>query len=215
MFNSLTTQLLVQAHGQIQSPVLVKEYGAIDYIDVSPTEPYKIAVSCSSRVQIYCPLTHQVFRQLTRFKEATHGAVYRSDGKLILAGSDDKHVRLFDPIRKDLLRMYKGHTAPVYRCKFLPDSTKLASFSDDRTACIWDLPTETQLNKFEGHTDYIRAGAASYTSSEILLTGSYDHMVKLYDARSGNSNVLTMDHGAQVESVLMYPSGTVVASVGM
>ncbi|XP_065571818.1 U3 small nucleolar RNA-associated protein 15 homolog [Artemia franciscana] len=198
----------------LSSPVLVKEYGAIDYIDVSPTEPYKIAVSCSSRVQIYCPLTHQVFRQLTRFKEATHGAVYRSDGKLILAGSDDKHVRLFDPIRKDLLRMYKGHTAPVYRCKFLPDSTKLASFSDDRTACIWDLPTETQLNKFEGHTDYIRAGAASYTSSEILLTGSYDHMVKLYDARSGNSNVLTMDHGAQVESVLMYPSGTVVASVG-
>ena len=47
----------------------------------------------------------------------------------------------------------------------------------------------------------------------MLNKGSYDHTVKLWDARE-NKCTLTMDHGAPVESVLLYPGGGLAVSVG-
>lgn len=48
----------------------------------------------------------------------------------------------------------------------------------------------------------------------ICVLGSYDHTVKLYDTRMGE-NVLSVNHGAPVESVLIFPTGGVFLSAGM
>lgn len=87
----------------------MKEFGPIDYIDVMSVEPYFFAVTSSAKVQIYNPITHQVHRQFTRFKDAAYGASFRSDGKLIIAGSDEGNMKLFDVGSKSLLRIFKGH----------------------------------------------------------------------------------------------------------
>ena len=50
--------------------------------------------------------------------------------------------------------------------------------------------------------------------SLVLIPGSYDHTAKLWDARAGAA-VLTVDHGAPVESVLMFPSGGLFVTAGM
>ena len=92
-----------------QFPVTVKEFGPIDYVDVMPVEPYFIAVTSANKVKIYNPITHQVYRQFTRFKESSYGASFRSDGKLLIAGCDEGHMKLFDVASKSLLRIFKGH----------------------------------------------------------------------------------------------------------
>ena len=46
-----------------------------------------------------------------------------------------------------------------------------------------------------------------------LSIGSYDHTVRLFDSRIDNC-VLTVDHGAPVESVLMFPTGGMFVSAG-
>lgn len=74
-----------------------------------PLEPHFFAVSCAAKVQIYNPITHQVHRQFTRFKEAAFGASFRSDGKLLIAGGDEGHLKLIDIGSKSLLRIFKGH----------------------------------------------------------------------------------------------------------
>jgi U3 small nucleolar RNA-associated protein 15 len=74
-----------------------------------PLEPYFFAVSCAARVQIYNPITHQVQKNFTRFKESAFGGSFRSDGKLLIAGTDEGHVKLFDVSSKSLLRIFKGH----------------------------------------------------------------------------------------------------------
>ena len=53
--------------------------------------------------------------------------------------------------------------------------------------------------------DYVRCGTSSESSDDLILTGSYDHTVKLIDTRT-HSIVLTVDHGEPVENVLMFPS---------
>lgn len=62
--------------------------------------------------------------------------------------------------------------------------------------------------------DYVRAGAISPISTDIILSGGYDNIVRMYDTRINNS-VFNLDHGAPVESVLFLPTGGVFLSAGM
>ena len=138
-----------------------------------PVEPYFIAVTSANKVKIYNPITHQVYRQFTRFKDASYGASFRSDGKLLIAGCDEGHMKLFDVASKSLLRIFKGHkrylnlsmniiwsnsssvfifTSPVHRCKFTADNVHVVSFSDDKSVALWDIPSETEIVKFSEHT---------------------------------------------------------------
>lgn len=47
----------------------------------------------------------------------------------------------------------------------------------------------------------------------FCLLGSYDHKMKVFDARMDKS-VLTMDHGQPVESLLLFPSEGLLVSAG-
>lgn len=194
-------------------PCAFKEFGAIDFIDFCPQEPYNVAATCSAKVQIYSTANNSLHCSLSRFKRTAYGGTFRGDGKLLVAGSDDGFLRLYELKSHKLLRIFKGHKAATHRCCFTMDGIHITSFSDDKTVALWDIPTEKKLKSFEAHKDYIRAGAVSQASQDIFLSGSYDHTVKMYDARSG-SCVMSVDHGIPVESVLMFPSGGLFLSAG-
>ena len=54
---------------------------------------------------------------------------------------------------------------------------------------------------------------ASPASGDLVLSGSYDHTLRLWDLRS-QSAILELDHGAPVEAILMFPSGGTCLSAG-
>ncbi|KAJ3666286.1 hypothetical protein Zmor_001739 [Zophobas morio] len=198
---------------QLGTPVLVKEFGTVDYINFSPVEPYFFAVTCSVRVQVYNPITKLVAKNLSRFRENAYGAVFRSDGRLLCAGSEETHVKLFDVSTKNLLRLFKGHSAPVHRTYFVESRPQIVSFSDDKSFKIWDIPTEKNILSYSDHSDYIRAGATNSIIPDLVLSGSYDHFVNMYDTRT-NQKVLSVNHGSPVECVLFLPSANVFLSAG-
>jgi U3 small nucleolar RNA-associated protein 15 len=85
--------------------------------------------------------------------------------------------------------------------------------SDDKTINLYDIPSQSRIASFTGHDDYIRAGFASLSDANLFATGSYDHTVKLWDKRVQNS-VMSYNHKAPVESVLMFPNNNMVLSAG-
>lgn len=186
----------------------------IDYIDFSPVEPYDFAVTCSTRVQIYNPITKVCTKTLNKFKENTYGGSFRNDGKLICTGGEEAVVKLFDVHSKALLRVFSGHKAAVHRAFFTADGHHVASFSDDKSTALWDISTEKQVISFNDHTDYIRAGATSPVSPDIFLSGGYDKTVQMYDVRT-NKSVFSVNHDAPVESVIFLPSGGIFISAGV
>nr|CAD7568464.1 unnamed protein product [Timema californicum] len=208
-----STSTILTREKIIEVPVLVKEFGPIDYIDFSPAEPHYFAVTCSVRVQIYNSITKLVSKNLNRFQETAYGGSFRPDGKLLCAGGEESHIKLFDVSSKSLLRVFKGHSSAVHRCFFTLDKTHIASFSDDKTVRVWDIPSEKAISSFSGHTDYVRAGAVSPVSPDIVLSGGYDNHVRMFDTRT-NSEVFVVDHGAPVESVLFLPTGGLFLSAG-
>jgi U3 small nucleolar RNA-associated protein 15 len=94
----------------------------------------------------------------------------------------------------------------------------ILSCSDDTTAKFWDVPSQTAITTFTGHADYVRTGQVSTSNPHLVLTGSYDATVRLFDTRSGlcemimGSGVRNRSENAPVEQVLMFPSGTVALS---
>lgn len=198
---------------KLEFPVTVKEFTAIDYVDVSPVDPYYIAVTSGPKIDVYHRQATQVWRTITRFQRLAYGGKFKQDGQLLLAGSEDGQVKLFNYKQKQLLRLFKGHEGPTHRVDFIPNLPQIVTFSDDKTAIVWDMSDESRICTLSGHTDFIRAGMASPASENILLSGSYDHTVKLWDTRTASS-VLTVDHGAPVESLVCFPSGGVFVSAG-
>lgn len=193
--------------------VQIKEFGAVTKIDFSPLPPHNYAVTASTRIHIYGPHSQEPIRSFTRFRDTAYGGSFRGDGKLLVAGSEEGLLRLFDISSRVALRQFTGHSKAVHATSFLSDGFRVVSGSDDLSCRVWDVASGVELSSFTEHTDYIRAAAPSQLNPDLFVTGSYDHSVKLFDVRSGSS-VMTMQHGHPVECVLLYPSEALLVSTG-
>ena len=193
----------------LQPPVTIKEFGPVQKVDVCPLEPHYVAVTGSSRVQIFNPLNNSVYKTLSKFRETALGGKFRNDGKLLCVGGDDGSVKIFDVSSKTLLRTLTGHTNATHVSHFL-GSKEIVTFSDDKTVRLWDMSTEEEIFQFKGHTDYVRAGCISPLSTDMVMSGSYDHSVHIWDRRTGDKPIHSFMHGCPVEAVMALPNGTIV-----
>eukprot|EP00041_Stephanoeca_diplocostata_P010066 m.159431 g.159431 ORF g.159431 m.159431 type:complete len:510 (+) comp18006_c0_seq1:244-1773(+) len=192
---------------KLKYPVIVKEFSAINAISFSPVRPYDFAAATSLKVQLYSSVDNKLKRSITRFKDVAYGCSFRNDGKLMVAGCETRNIQVFDMGSRAILRTFDGHTRAVRSTQFTSDGLNILSGSDDSTVRLWDLAASTEeIRTFEGHSDYVRACHACPSASHLFVSGSYDHTAKLWDARTGRA-VVTVDHGAPIESVLMFPAG--------
>eukprot|EP00039_Didymoeca_costata_P012009 m.171831 g.171831 ORF g.171831 m.171831 type:complete len:498 (+) comp15357_c0_seq7:304-1797(+) len=199
----------------LNTHVVIKEPAAVTSINFSPVKPFDLAVTCSTRVQLYSSVTNSLLRSISRFQGTAYGATFRNDGNLLVAGGEAKIVQVFDLNSRAILRTFKGHERAVHCTKFAPNSTNVISGSDDKTVKLWDLLSETEICSFEGHQDYVRSLAVSSAAApHLYLSGSYDHKIRMWDSRSGGSSVFEVDHGAPVEAILMLPRANSFVSAG-
>nr|XP_033785155.1 U3 small nucleolar RNA-associated protein 15 homolog isoform X1 [Geotrypetes seraphini] len=194
-------------------PIQIKEFGAVTKVDFSPLAPYNYAVTASSRIHVYGRYSQEPIKTFSRFKNTAYCGTFRDDGRLLVAGSEDGVVRLFDIGGKAALRQFDGHSKAAHVVGFTSDKYRIVSGSDDYTSKLWDIPNATEIMSYREHTDYIRCGCTSKLNADLFVTGSYDHTVKVFDARTERS-VMSMEHGQPVESVLFYPSEALLVSAG-
>lgn len=209
---------------QFQSPIFLKEFAPVTCINFVPTPSSvgedegssavgssrsRFAVTTGTRVQIYSMRTSRVVKTITRFKDVARSAHFRSDARLLVAGEDNGTVQIFDTNSRTILRTFHGHQLPVHVSKFSPNPTQVLTASDDCTVRIWDVPEQREVRTFEGHTDYVRAATVSPDNANLVLSGSYDSTVRLWDLRMAErgGEAMQMEHGAPVEDVLVYPTG--------
>ena len=167
-----------------KNPILVKENNAINHIHFNPQSPHDFAVTSSTRVQIFSAKTRQVVRTIARFTDTVYSGEFRSDGKLVVAGDATGLIQVFDANSRSILVKLQPTQHPTHVTKFHPSSlTTLLSASDDKVARLWDITSPNPIASFDDHTDYIRTGCF-IPSSNLIATGSYDSVVRLYDSRA-------------------------------
>jgi len=89
-----------------------------------------------------------------------------------------------------------------------------ASASDDQCAAYWDMVAEQRMLSFKEHSDFVRSLSWVWSQPHCLLTGSYDHSVKLWDCRNDGASERSFDHKYPVDAVLSIPNSDLFAVAG-
>jgi len=87
------------------------------------------------------------------------------------------------------------------------------SCSDDRTVRVWELTEDMAKWTGIGHEDYVRCGSYLPGQEGIIVSGSYDQTVRLWDIRQQHPAV-TFKHASPIEELLPLNSSIVASASG-
>jgi U3 small nucleolar RNA-associated protein 15 len=206
-----------------------KLQGSPESIHFNPADNSSYIVTAGTKINLYLSLNDSLQRGYSRFQDDCFCARFRKDGKLIVAGDKKGIVKVFDTQSKAMLRQLKRHKSAVRTVDWSIDGLHMFSAGDDCCINQWDLGTQEVVwsasegskggtsddmdvnRKKMGHTDYIRCLAPSPVDANLLVSGSYDHSVKMWDLRQ-KAPAVEIKLKAQVESVLLTGNGGILAT---
>jgi len=185
-------------------------------------QPDTFAVTSGSRVQIYSSKTRKLVKTISRFgvDDTARSGVLRRDGRILLASGDSGTIQAFDTGSRAILRQWRGEPGQkqaVHVVRWSPSVlTEFMSASDDRLVKVWDLTEDAPKWTGIGHEDYVRCGCYLPGQDGIVVTGSYDQTVWVWDTRQpgNNRSSMTFKHAAPIEDLLPLSNSMVVAAAG-
>ncbi len=144
----------------------------------------------------------------------------------LCVGSQDGAVRIFDyHLRSPLVCIMRGHSARVFNVMFSPVIPGLiASSSDDKNIHVWRVNLDELSNGddgesgnkvksiapgtstvLSGHIMHVRAIHWNSEYANILLSGSWDSTIRIWDTDLGECLRVIEGHAADVYSLVAHP----------
>ena len=152
----------------------------------------------------------------------SYSITFSPDSKLIATGGQEGRISIYNAeTGKKISTEKKMDTNGKFplSVKFSPDGYEVASGAVDGIIRIFDIESGKEKSKLDGHAAPVRGLAYfkpdSDGDSNILVTGSDDHLVSIYDLRVQNTSqpvCFLSGHGSWVLSVDTSPDGSVFAS---
>ncbi|PHH82121.1 hypothetical protein CDD82_6945 [Ophiocordyceps australis] len=141
-----------------------------------------------------------------------HALAYSaSPGTYILTGSADRNIRLYNPFPKTgssssssgqdktaaaaaasvpegrLIQTYSAHGYEVLSLAVAADNERFVSGGGDRAVFLWDVASAKTTCRFggpQGHTARINSVCFAGDGDALLVSGSFDTSVRVWDTRS-------------------------------
>ncbi len=138
-------------------------------------------------------------------KIAAHGKAVKcvthvSELNVVITGSLDSLLNVWDLSSFTLLRVLKGHVDGIWCVDSLPSMSLVVSGSKDDYLKVWDVESGKCLHTLEGHSSWISSVCA--VSSDVIASGSNDKNLKIWKLGSGSSTFdSSTRHLAQPECV--------------
>ncbi|KAI5365553.1 putative WD40/YVTN repeat-like-containing domain superfamily [Septoria linicola] len=144
--------------------------------------------------------TKQLSR-LTNHNGPVHAVTFSAGtGQYILTGCQDRNIRLFNPLSGRLIQTYSAHGYEVLDLGVSEDNARFASGGGDKTVFLWDVATAQTLRRFTGHSARINCVAFGGEGDSVVISGSFDGTVKVWDAKSRSEKPI-MSFGEAKDSI--------------
>ena len=145
---------------------------------------------------------------------ALSAAAFSADGSLLVTGSDDHSLRIWDGKTGQPLRQIEGHRDSIRAVTFSPDGRRLLSGGADRSARLFDAVQASPLHALGGQVGSVRTVLFSPDGTQALTVDSGDR-AWLWNSSSGQllaalAKATQKSHTAMAFS----PDSTRIASAG-
>jgi WD40 repeat protein len=134
----------------------------------------------------------------------------------LVAGGDDRRLRVWDVSSGKLLMSLAGHSAPIRGVTFWPGSGgHVISSGADRTLRVWDLETQKEVATLRGHVNVV-SSVASGGEQPFCVSGGWDGLVKLWNPQAdiATERFTLSGHTGPVQAVAMSGDRRTIASAG-
>jgi WD40 repeat protein/uncharacterized caspase-like protein len=147
-------------------------------------------------------------------------AAFTRDGTLLLTGSSDGTLKLWDIGATRLVRTFAGHKRDVTVVALSADGSRALSGSEDKTVRLWEVATGRLIRTIYAHLDAYSVASVAFSPDgrRLLSSSSGEGTAKLWDAESGRL-VRMLWHAkgslrSGVHSAAFSPDGTRLATAG-
>jgi len=113
-----------------------------------------------------------------------HSLAHNCSGAMVLTGSDDRTIKLWDTRNGNKLAALEGAVKGVMSVAFSDDGKHVVGASNDFALRIWSLSTSRVLYALNGHQNKIYCAGFS-SDSRTIFSGGYDRLIKLWDVHRG------------------------------
>lgn len=147
---------------------------------------------------------------------AVHAVTFSAgSGQYVLTGCQDRRIRLFNPSTGRLIQTYAAHGYEVLDLAVSTDNARLASVGGDKTVFLWDVATAQTQRRFAGHVGRVNACAFGGEDDSVVVSGSFDGTVKVWDTKSRSDKPIMSFSEAKdsVSSVAVWGHEVLAASV--
>ncbi|KAK6128173.1 hypothetical protein DH2020_038075 [Rehmannia glutinosa] len=142
------------------------------------------------------------------------GIEVASKGHLILAGSEDSSVWMWNADRAAYLNVFTGHGNSVSCGDFtlMTDSWRVATGSMDKKLIIWDQDSSPRCicDHEEGVTCLLWLGGSRYIAS-----GCLDGKIRVWDSLSGDCAKIFSGHSDAIQSIAASSNGEFLVSISI
>ncbi|KAL8578817.1 WD repeat-containing protein 48 [Nucella lapillus] len=142
---------------------------------------------------------------LTGNKDSIYSLAMNPPGTVIVSGSTEKVLRVWDPRTCHKQMKLKGHTDNVKALVLNRDGTQCLSGSSDGTIRLWSLGQQRCVATFRVHDEGVWALQAN-DSFSTLYSGGRDHQVWATDIRNPDNRELICEEKAPVLKLELTPT---------
>lgn len=152
------------------------------------------------------------FRALVGHSAPVHTVALSRDGKLVLSGSNDNSIKLWDFKTGKLIKTLRGHAGWVDSAVFSPDGDSVLSGSHDTDIKLWSIKGYEEVRVLQGrllagHQDAVLSVACSRDGKRVV-TSSRDRTAKLWDVASGDLlQTFEEGHDYLASTAAFFPDG--------
>jgi mitogen-activated protein kinase organizer 1 len=169
--------------------------------------------------------------KLTGHGGPVHAVAYSSGASsYILTGSSDRTIRLYNPQKASttsvaptssnvyppgLVNKYTAHGYEVLSIDVNEGNDRFVSTGGDKTVFLWDVQTAQTVRRYTGHAGRVNRGVFAGDEGSVIVTGSFDGTVKIWDVKSNSYKpIMTLDDAKDsITDVAIHDAEVVTASV--